>query len=146
MKSLLVLISLALSLPSFANNEVPELLNSSAVKESLASNEEKQISLVYNRMHLENRCDETIGVFLVYLKLDGQWDTSPGHYEILPGQTKYVANTQNRIYYYAAATVSGSKIWRGPNNIRLDDGSVIPMHEGKITTKDFADWTTIFCY
>ena len=149
MKSLLVLIAMTFSLSAFADNEFSQIFQNSFVrestKESILSSEDKGNNLGYNRMFIENRCNQPIGVFLVYKKLSGQWDTSAGYYRLEPGQQKYVADTRNAIYYFAAASLTGPTVWKGTHNIKLDDGSVIGMFESQINSIEFTDWNTFFC-
>lgn len=149
MKSLLVLFAMTLSFSTFANSEFSKIFQNSYPKESsketIVTAEEKGNNLSYNRLLIENRCNQSIGVFLVYTMLNGQWDTSAGYYELAPGQRKYIADTRNSIYYYAAASLYGNTVWKGSHNIRLDDGSVIGMIEGQVNSREFTDWNTYFC-
>lgn len=149
MKSLLVLIAMTFSFTTFASSEFSQLFQNSfekeSTKESLISSEDKGNGMGYNRLFIENRCNQPIGVFLVYLKLNGGWDTSAGYYRLNPGEKKYVADTKNATYYYAAASLTGNAVWKGTHNIRLDDGMVISAYEGLVNTLEFSDWNTYFC-
>lgn len=98
----------------------------------------------FDRLYLENNCHEAIHVYLVYQKLDNDWDTSAGAYELLPGQSKYVADTKNSNYYYAAVSRTNAYYWKGSKRIVLDDGTVLYMYEGKIGTKEWGEWTQSF--
>lgn len=144
MKLLLALFALTLSHAGLAETQLTYDLTT-PIREHLVLDDNKSDKAIdYDRVHLRNDCHETIGVFLVFKKLDGQWDTSPGAYQVNPGATVYVANTRNAVYYVAAASASGRYVWKGTKNIQLDDGSVIPMIETKITTTGYGDWTQVF--
>lgn len=61
------------------------------------------------KLRFKNECDETISVALYYKK-DGEWVVD-GWWEIEPGETKYIEDTRNRIFYYYAS--SPHTIWDG---------------------------------
>jgi uncharacterized membrane protein len=61
------------------------------------------------KLKFENGCDETISVAIHYMQ-DGEWVTD-GWWSIEPGQTKYLEDTRNRVFYYYAS--SRSYNWSG---------------------------------
>lgn len=61
------------------------------------------------RLEFKNKCDEDISVALYYMEGD-EWVTD-GWWTIEPGETAYLADTRNRIYYYYAS--SRNHEWSG---------------------------------
>jgi uncharacterized membrane protein len=61
------------------------------------------------KIKFTNECDETVSVALYYMK-DGEW-VSDGWWEIEPGETEYLEDTRNRIFYYYASSRNGT--WSG---------------------------------
>lgn len=61
------------------------------------------------KLKFKNNCDETVTVALHYMK-DGEW-ISDGWWDVEPGETAYLGDTRNRIFYYYA--YSDSYSWKG---------------------------------
>ncbi|MEA9358047.1 hypothetical protein SHI21_17575 [Bacteriovorax sp. PP10] len=140
MKLLLICIALSFSIPSFANEFTFE--TNAGAKEDLGSLQEKSAQAQdHDRLILANLCHETIRVYLAYVKLDGTWDLSPGYFQVLPGQSSFVARTRYSTYYIAAISESGRYIWKGNVAIRFDDGTTLGMIEKKILSSTWGDWT-----
>lgn len=143
MKLLLIVIALSFSVPSFASEFTFE--TNAVAKEDLGSFENKSAQAQdHDRLLLQNLCHETIRVYLAFVKLDGTWDLSPGYFQVLPGQSSFVARTRNPVYYIAAISESQRYIWKGDVAIRFDDGTTLGMIEKRIMTSSWGDWTQQF--
>lgn len=144
MKLLLILIALSFSIPSFANQSTEFTFETNAVaKEDLGSLQDKP-ALDHDRLILTNLCHETLRVYLAYVKLDGNWDLSPGYFQVLPGQSSFVARTRYSTYYIAAISETGRYIWKGDVPVRFDDGTTLAMIEKKILTSSWGEWNQQF--
>ncbi len=96
----------------------------------------------HDKIYFRNKCNKTIWTALHYVDLDGDWVTD-GWWEISPGDTTYVANTRNTIYYIHAQTNNGTT-WTGDYNFRIRGKGPYGFKKKEITTSKWGKWTQSF--
>lgn len=99
-------------------------------------------TLPHYKILIKNLCYKKIQVALSWKDLDQTW-TEKGFWTLEPGQTAYIGNTKNRIYYIWATSVDGNTTWAG--DFRTSYGSyTLPMIEKRISNDNFVEWTQEF--
>jgi hypothetical protein len=67
---------------------------------------------IYHQVGFENTCNRQITMAFHYRDLNNKWLTK-GFYTLAPFERKYFFDTNNRIFYYSAASTDGSYLWKG---------------------------------
>jgi hypothetical protein len=98
----------------------------------------------YFKIVIENTCDKPISVAIHYENLEGTWVTR-GWYEIATGESAYLADTKNAVYYTYARTTDQMVIWKGDDTFQDVAGSGTYGFEKKqIRLSTYGDWTESF--
>lgn len=96
----------------------------------------------YDRILIKNACYKTIYVAFHWRMLDGTWNDR-GFWELAPGETAYIADTTNTIYYFWATSKDRQLTWKGDTPIDYN-GSRYNFIKGQITTTTWGNWTQEF--
>ena len=86
--------------------------NGVAVKSKNVNSQYDSIEDEYYKINVKNKCYKEIEIAIRIKNLDGEWE-SKGWYTIKPYDEAYVANTNNRIFYYYAESLDGKLKWKG---------------------------------
>lgn len=109
------------------------------VSEETAVNEKTVIAEpTFERIKFTKDCYLPVRFYLHWFDLDQTWK-SDGPWALEPGQTGYVAKTQNRIYYFAALTTDNQFVWKGETPVNMN-GDIFLMRKAEITTDTYGDW------
>ncbi len=92
------------------------------------------------KLKFKNKCHEKISTLIRYKNANDEWETK-GWWEIKPGQTAYVEDTKNSIFYFYAKSTESTKEWRGEDNFKSFNGRKYGLIK-KSTDQHFGDWTT----
>jgi hypothetical protein len=98
----------------------------------------------YN-LYFQTTCKVPVYIYFSYLNSYNQWETD-GPWTIRPGESVHIGDTENRIYYFGGAASDGRTVWSGDRPIRMEDGTVMMLIEGRISLDRFDDWITeLYC-
>lgn len=97
----------------------------------------------YDKFFFKNNCHLPIRVYLFWKDLDDEW-LPGGPWTLAPGERAYVADTRNRVYYFAGLSNRAEYVWKGEHEIPMKDGSTFMMIRGEITTDSWGEWTQQF--
>jgi hypothetical protein len=64
------------------------------------------------KLNFKNKCYKEIQLAIMIKNFDDEWETK-GFYDIEPNEEVYLANTENRIYYFYAHIIDGKTKWKG---------------------------------
>lgn len=92
------------------------------------------------KLKFKNSCSKEIQTFIRFKNYEGVWQTK-GWWVLKPGETAYVEDTKNRVFYFYAEATDGSTKWKGNDNTKEFGGKTYGLREIK-TTKDSGEWTT----
>ena len=94
----------------------------------------------YDKILFRNDCYQDVTMAIHWLDLDNEWKTN--YYDLSSGQTAYLVDTRNRIYYFIGKGSNGA-VWTGDNQIQ-DGEYTYNMIKGEITTSSWGTWTQVF--
>ena len=90
---------------------------------------------------VKNSCHKKVQVAIRYKRTNGQW-ASECWWQLNPGQSFYLANngdrliTENKIWYYYAEEIGGSRVWSGTDNTKKCGGRTLRMKEKNYVNSD----------
>ncbi|WP_443633585.1 DUF1036 domain-containing protein [Candidatus Marifrigoribacter sp. Uisw_064] len=86
--------------------------NGELVKSKKVNSINDPIEDQFYKLNFKNKCNKKIELAIIFKNLDDEWETK-GYFNIEPNEEVYLANTENRIYYYYAQTIGGKTTWTG---------------------------------
>jgi antitoxin component YwqK of YwqJK toxin-antitoxin module len=86
--------------------------NGELVKSKKVNSINDPIEDQFYKLNFKNKCNKKIELAIIFKNLDDEWENI-GYYFVEPNKEKYLANTENRIYYYYAQTIGGKTTWTG---------------------------------
>ena len=86
--------------------------NGELVKSKKVNSINDPIEDQFYKLNFKNKCNKKIELAIIFKNLDDEWETK-GYFHIEPNEEVYLANTENRIYYYYAQTIGGKTTWTG---------------------------------
>ena len=90
---------------------------------------------------VKNSCHKKVQVAIRYKRTNGQW-ASECWWQLNPNQSFYLANngdrliTENKIWYYYAEEIGGSRVWSGTDNTKTCGGRTLRMKEKNYVNSD----------
>jgi len=98
-----------------------------------------EVTQDFDKLLFRNDCYQSVNIAVHWLDLDDVWKTN--YYELSPGQTAYLVDTRNRIYYFIGKGSDGA-VWSG--DYQIEDGEyTFNMIRGEISTSSWGTWTQI---
>lgn len=97
----------------------------------------------YYKLHLQNACNRPIRTAIHYRETNGQW-TTEGWWVVKPGESAYVADTKNRIYYTYAESTDKTISWNGPHKWNVNGDRTVGFKKREMSTSQFGKWTERF--
>ncbi|KMW57425.1 hypothetical protein AIOL_002389 [Candidatus Rhodobacter oscarellae] len=93
------------------------------------------------KISFQNDCWQSVQVALNYRHLDGDWGVR-GWYDIPPGETCFLAESKNRIYYYHAQ--SDGTDWSGKDRFYKVRNKPVSygFREVRIDRETYGEWTS----
>lgn len=99
----------------------------------------------YYKLKLHNACNRSIRTAIHYRETNNNW-TTEGWWVIKPGDTAYVADTKNRIYYtYAETTTANNQLtWTGPHQWNVNGNRTVGFKKSEMSASEYGPWTHRF--
>lgn len=123
------------------------VLNTQSIADLLDQLITERLSDTFDRIHFRNDCNRSVYVAIRYMSLNGNWVTG-GWWHLEPGESNYVADTRNTIYYYYAESddpTHNRLYWLGDDTYKHIRGSEreYGFRRNEITTTTWGEWTQI---
>lgn len=94
----------------------------------------------FYKLKFQNKCSKELQTLIRFKNYAGDWETK-GWWILEPGETAYVEDTKNSVFYFYAEATDGSKTWQGTDNFKTFKGKKYGFRKLN-TSKGFGDWTT----
>uniref|UniRef100_UPI0025E87711 DUF1036 domain-containing protein n=1 Tax=Winogradskyella sp. TaxID=1883156 RepID=UPI0025E87711 len=72
----------------------------------------------YYKLIFKNNCRKPIQIAISALNLDGEWETE-GFYNFQPYEELFLANTENRTFYFFAESFDNELTWEGEKYLTI---------------------------
>lgn len=92
------------------------------------------------KLKIHNSCSRPIKVLLRYQDLDGEWKTKDWK-KVNSGNTAYIENTRNEVFYYYAMSTDGKLYWTGEDNYKYYEGKRYGFKKSYINRDHYGSWT-----
>lgn len=95
----------------------------------------------YHTISYQNRCSRTIHTAIRFKDTNNTWTTN-GWFVLNPGQSAYVANTKNRVYYTFAKSANNPDVtlfWKGDDNFYSVRGETFGFDKRQFNATSWVD-------